>query len=268
MDMSLSCSAPLALVARRERLRGSIVFVFQPSEERIPGGAVGMLEAGVMDDPKVDAVFGLHLTQSAPVGSVRVRPGPSMASADTFQAEILGRGGHASRPHQAIDPIRIAASVVTALHSIVSREVAPLDAAVITIGTLHAGSVPNVIPPSATFGGSVRAFDQRVRETLARRIEVPHMPRGAARGAARGMYGQTNRMANRGSESPADPPAPDRRHRQALAHDGLFCTSSAEERARGQMNAVHEGVDVRALPAAEHQRHSRCAGGSCHRPAT
>jgi amidohydrolase len=107
----------------------------------------------------------------APVGTVRVRSGPSMASADTFQAEIIGRGGHASRPHMTIDPIRIAASVITALHSIVSREVAPLESAVITIGTLHAGSVPNVIPPSATFGGSVRAFSQQVRETLARRIE-------------------------------------------------------------------------------------------------
>jgi amidohydrolase len=95
-----------------------------------------------------------------------------MASADTFQAEIIGRGGHASRPHTAIDPIRIAASVVTALHSIVSREVAPLESAVITIGTLHAGSVPNVIPSSATFGGSVRAFNQQVREMLAQRIEA------------------------------------------------------------------------------------------------
>jgi amidohydrolase len=77
-----------------ERPRGSVVFAFQPSEERIPGGALPMLEDGLMDDPKVDAVFGLHLTQQAPVGAVRVRAGPSMASADTFQAEILGRGGH------------------------------------------------------------------------------------------------------------------------------------------------------------------------------
>jgi len=167
--IAILLAAARALVGTR--LPGSVVFAFQPSEERIPGGALAMLDDGLMADPKVDAVFGLHLTQMAPVGAVRVRSGPSMASADTFQAEILGRGGHASRPHQAIDPIRIAASVVTALHSIVSREVAPLDAAVITIGTLHAGSVPNVIPPLATFGGSVRAFDQQVRETLARRID-------------------------------------------------------------------------------------------------
>jgi len=77
----------------------------------------------------IDAVFGLHLVSEAPVGSVRVRSGPWLASADEFQADIIGRGGHAASPHQTIDPIRIAASVVTALHSIVSREVAPLDSA-------------------------------------------------------------------------------------------------------------------------------------------
>jgi amidohydrolase len=130
-----------------------------------------MLEDGLMHNPNVDAVFGLHLTATAPAGSVSVRSGPSLAAADAFQVEIIGRGGHPSSPHEAIDPIRIAASVVTALHSIVSREVAPLESAVITIGTLHAGTAPIVIPPSATPGGSVRTFDQGLRETLARRIE-------------------------------------------------------------------------------------------------
>jgi metal-dependent amidase/aminoacylase/carboxypeptidase family protein len=84
-----------------------------------------------------------------------------LAAADAFQAKIIGRGGHAASPHQAIDPIRIAANVVTALHSIVSREVAPLDAAVITVGRLHAGTMAIVIPQSATLSGSVRTFDQR-----------------------------------------------------------------------------------------------------------
>jgi amidohydrolase len=169
--VAIMLGAARALAARRDRLAGTIVFAFQPAEERIPGGALGMIAEGVMDNPKVDAVFGLHLTLAAPVGAVRVRPGPSMASADTFQAEILGRGGHASRPQFAVDPIRIAASVVTALHSIVSREIAPLQPAVITIGTIHAGTVSNVIPSSATLGGSVRAVDQQVRETMARRIQ-------------------------------------------------------------------------------------------------
>jgi len=150
---------------------GSVVFAFQPSEEIRPGGALAMLEDGLMHNPSVDAVFGLHLISEAPVGSVRVRSGPWLASSDAFQAEIIGRGGHAASPHQTIDPIRIAASVVTALHSIVSREVAPLDVAVITVGTLHAGTLANVIPPSAALGGSVRTFDQPLREMIAKRIE-------------------------------------------------------------------------------------------------
>jgi amidohydrolase len=159
------------LSERRDRLPGTVVLAFQPAEERIPGGALGMIADGVMENPHVDAVFGLHLTQASPVGTVLFRGGASMASADTFRAEIVGKGGHASRPQNAIDPILIASHVVTALHSIVSRNVGPLDQAVITIGTLHAGTVPNVIPSSATLSGSVRAFDQQVRETMARRIQ-------------------------------------------------------------------------------------------------
>jgi amidohydrolase len=155
---------------RRALLPGNVVLAFQPSEERPPGGALGMIADGAMDDPKVDVVFGLHLT-AAPVGTVRMRAGPAMASADSFQAEIVGVGGHAARPHLAVDPVLIAAHAVTALHSIVSRNVDPLKPAVITIGTIQAGTVANVIPPTASMSGSVRTFDQALREELATRIE-------------------------------------------------------------------------------------------------
>ena len=158
------------LSGRRDPLAGNVVLCFQPAEERPPGGAIKMIEDGVMDDPKVDAVFGLHLT-SAPVGTVGVRGGPSASAADSFTATIHGVGGHASRPQQAVDPILIAANVVTTLHTIVSREVNPLDAAVITVGTIQAGTVANVIPSSATMTASVRSFDQAVREKLAKRIQ-------------------------------------------------------------------------------------------------
>jgi amidohydrolase len=156
---------------RRGDLAGNVVLAFQPCEERPPGGALGMIADGVMDDPRVDAVFGLHLT-SAPVGTVRMRAGPSSAAADSFHAEIVGVGGHASRPQQAVDPVLIAANVVTTLHTIVSREVDPLQPAVITVGTIQAGTVPNVIPPTAKMSGSVRTFDQALRERLAQRIEA------------------------------------------------------------------------------------------------
>ncbi|MCC7372495.1 MAG: amidohydrolase [Chloroflexi bacterium] len=163
-------AAAAILQERREALPGNVVLAFQPAEESPPGGAQGMIADGAMDDPKVDAAFGLHLT-SAPVGTVGMRAGAAMAAADSFRAEIVGLGGHASRPHQAVDPVLIAATCVTTLHTIVSREVDPLQSAVITIGTIQAGTVPNVIPATATMAGSVRTFDQGIREALAQKIE-------------------------------------------------------------------------------------------------
>src|SRR3954468_11414676 len=153
------------LSERRESLPGNVVLAFQPSEERPPGGALAMIEDGAMDDPKVDAVFGLHLT-SQPVGTVGVRGGASASSADSFRATIHGVGGHGARPQAAVDPVLIAANVITTLHTIVSREIDPMQAAVITVGSIHAGTVPNVIPPNATMSGTVRSFDQVVRDKM------------------------------------------------------------------------------------------------------
>ena len=158
------------LAERRESLAGNVVLAFQPAEERPPGGALGMIADGAMDDPKVDAVFGLHLT-GAPVGTVSARGGASASAADSFRATILGVGGHGARPQAAVDPVLIAAHVVTALHSIVSRNVDPLQAAVITVGSIQAGTVPNVIPPTATMSATVRSFDEGVRKRLRERIE-------------------------------------------------------------------------------------------------
>lgn len=158
------------LSEQKTSLRGNVVLAFQPAEERPPGGALGMIEDGAMDDPKVDAVFGLHLT-GLPVGVVGVRGGPSASSADSFRATIHGVGGHGARPQTAVDPVLIAAHIVTALHTIVSRNVDPLQAAVITVGSIHAGTVPNVIPPHAMMSATVRSFDQGVRERLAARIQ-------------------------------------------------------------------------------------------------
>jgi amidohydrolase len=158
------------LFEKRESLAGNVVLAFQPSEEKPPGGALAMIADGAMDDPKVDAVFGLHLT-SAPVGTVSARGGASASAADMFSATIQGVGGHGARPQAAVDPVLIAAHVVTALHAIISREVDPLHAAVITVGSIHAGTVPNVIPPSATMSGTVRTFDESDRDRLERRIQ-------------------------------------------------------------------------------------------------
>ncbi|TAK20667.1 MAG: amidohydrolase [Chloroflexota bacterium] len=159
------------LSERRANLRGNVVLAFQPCEEKPPGGAQAMIAQGVMDDPKVDAVFGLHLSQELPVGTVAARPGPIMAAADMFRLEIAGKGGHAARPHECVDAGLVAAQVMVALHALVAREVNPLDPAVITIGMIQAGTAPNIIPDRALLRGTTRTFDTELRERLARRIE-------------------------------------------------------------------------------------------------
>jgi amidohydrolase len=159
------------LIDRRQKLAGTVKLIFQPCEEKPPGGATKMIEAGVMDDPKVDAVFGLHLSQELPVGTVAARPGPIMAAADMFRLDIAGKGGHAARPHECVDAGLVAAQVMVALHQIVAREVNPIEPAVITVGQIQAGTAPNVIPDAALMRGTVRAFDQELRERLARRVE-------------------------------------------------------------------------------------------------
>ncbi len=147
---------------RRDEIRGTVKFAFQPAEES-EGGAQPMIEAGVMDDPRVDAAFGVHIGQDLPVGTIGVSAGPTNAASDGFVATIRGKGGHAARPHGCVDPIVIAAQCVVALQTLVSREVNPLRQAVITVGAIHAGTVSNIIPEEAVMRATVRTFDEEVR---------------------------------------------------------------------------------------------------------
>ena len=158
------------LSERRDQFAGTVKFVFQPSEEAAPGGAKPMIEAGVLENPQVDAAFGVHIGQDMPVGTIGVTTGPTNAASDGFVATIRGLGGHAARPHACIDPVVVAAACITALQTLVSREVNPLRQAVITIGSLHAGTVANIIPEEAVMRGTVRTFDEGVRQHLAERI--------------------------------------------------------------------------------------------------
>jgi amidohydrolase len=164
-------AAARVLAERRSTLAGTVKFLFQPCEERPPGGAKPMIEAGVLENPRVDAVFGLHLAQELPAGTVAAKSGPVMAAADMFRLEIHGKGGHAAYPHECVDAALIASQVLVALHAIVAREVKPIEPAVITIGQITAGSAPNVIPDTALLRGTVRTFDKKLRQRLARRVE-------------------------------------------------------------------------------------------------
>jgi amidohydrolase len=167
--MAMLLGAASVLTAVRERLDRDVVFCFQPGEEGF-GGAEAMIREGVLSDHDVGEVYGLHLWSLFPVGTVQLRPGPTMAGNDEFVASIVGKGGHGAMPHEARDPIVAAASAVVALQSVVARSIDPMQPAVVTVGSLQAGSAPNVIPEVATLRGTMRSFDDGVRQLLRRRV--------------------------------------------------------------------------------------------------
>jgi amidohydrolase len=157
------------LADRRDQLRGVVKFMFQPAEEG-GAGAARMIEDGVLQDPPVDGAFGMHVDAERYVGQVSLRAGLSNASSDRFTITIRGKGGHAARPQRSIDPIVVGAHVVTALQTLVSREVSPLEPIVVTIGSLTAGTTFNVIPDTATLKGTVRAYHEEARRTIQERV--------------------------------------------------------------------------------------------------
>ena len=175
-------------VARRLaalELSGSVKLAFQPAEE-VSNGAQAMIGDGVLESPKVDAAFGIHLWNDLPVGTIGVMSGPVMASVDQFEIEILGRGGHAAAPHQTIDPVLIAAHVITALQSLVSRRRDPLQEAVVSVTEVHAGRAFNVIPDRADLRGTVRTFGGTFFE------DAPRLVAEMAQGIAEAFGGRAN----------------------------------------------------------------------------
>jgi amidohydrolase len=163
------------LQAQRNELAGSVKFCFQPSEEGFNGEEVGgaemMMRDGVLDGPKVDKTLSLHLWNEQPLGWIHVAQGPVMAGAEQFKIKLTGRGGHGATPHLTIDPIAAAAQIITALQTIVSRNVAPLQAAVVSVTQVHSGTAFNVIPQEAELTGTIRSFDLSIRKSVLERFE-------------------------------------------------------------------------------------------------
>lgn len=158
-------------LARTRRFDGTVTLIFQPAEESgNDSGALRMIDDGLFERFPFDAIFGLHNHPGAPAGTILTRNGPLMAASDAAVVRIQGKGGHASRPHLTVDPIVVACQAVVALQTVVSRSVDPTKAAVVTVGTIHAGEAVNVIPDSAEFAMSIRSFEPDVRATLKRRI--------------------------------------------------------------------------------------------------
>jgi amidohydrolase len=177
---------------RRDEFAGTVKLLFQPAEEFPPGGAKPMIEAGVLEDPKVDAAFGIHIDQHSPVGKISLRPGPAMAAADRFAILIHGKGGHGARPQDCVDPIAIGAQIVTALQTLVAREIDPTEAAVVSVCVFKSGEAFNVIPDTAELGGTVRTFTPENRDFLEARIET------LARGIATAMRAEIEYTYTRG----------------------------------------------------------------------
>ena len=168
--VSMLLGAARLLVERKADLPGTVMFIFQPGEEGA-GGAKKMVEAGVFNNPKPDAVFGLHIWQDTPSGVIEVMDTVAMSGIDAFTATIHGKGGHGAQPHTTIDPISVGAAIVNALHTIVSRNFDPVQPGVVTLGTFRAGEAGNVIPATATLSGTVRTVQPEQRELARERLE-------------------------------------------------------------------------------------------------
>ncbi len=181
--MAMLLGAASVLARMRDRIPGTVVFIFQPSEEAPPGGALAMIDEGVLDAPRVDAIFGLHVFPGE-LGRLEYREGPLMASADNWRVTIHGRQTHGARPWDGTDPVVIGAQLVMALQTLVSRQTdLTLTPAIVTVGAFNGGVRENIIPDSAVLIGTIRTFDPAVRTALHEQVRRTAVNIAAASGA-------------------------------------------------------------------------------------
>lgn len=168
--MAMALGAAKVINGFKDKLNGTIKFLFQPAEETA-GGAKPMIDAGVMENPKVDYCFGCHVWPAIPEGTIGVKPGPLMAAMDQFYITIIGKGGHGAMPHLCVDALEVGTQVVNALQRVVSRQMNPARPTVITIGSFHAGTAFNIIPQEAKLSGTTRTFDRTIWAQWPERLE-------------------------------------------------------------------------------------------------
>ena len=167
--MAVLMGAATVLKRLQKQVKGNIVFLFQPAEEQPPGGAIKMIEEGVLEN--VDSIYGLHLWSPLPYGTIGYCYDRMLASADQFEIEIIGKGGHGGIPHTAVDSVVVASQVVVQLQSIISRQIDPLQSGVISVGKIEGGEAFNVIADRCKLWGTTRSFDETIREELLEKIE-------------------------------------------------------------------------------------------------
>jgi len=159
------------LAKHKDEIKGNIKFVFQPCEETMPSGAKAMLDDGVLEDPHVDSAFGIHLVSHVPTGMIGIREGAIMAAGDKFVIDIIGKGGHCASPNVSVDPVVASSYVIQALQTIASREIDPLDAIVLTIGSIEGGTTFNVIPQDVKITGTVRTLSECLHKEIPGKLE-------------------------------------------------------------------------------------------------
>jgi amidohydrolase len=167
--MAVGLGVATLMAQHREEMQGTLKLIFQPGEEGMNGAEV-MVREGVLENPRPDVFLATHVWNDIPVGTVDVSPGAVMAAAEQWSCTVRGSGGHGALPHQAVDPVVATAQIVTALQTVVSRNVSPLETAVVTVGAVHGGDAFNVIPPRVDLLGTIRTYSPRVRETVLRRV--------------------------------------------------------------------------------------------------
>src|SRR5256714_371820 len=222
VHMAIALELARTLSERRHELRGMVRFAFQPAEEQA-GGAKPMIDAGVLDG--IDRVIGLDVRSQLPTGQVAVPPRVVMASADMFTLVIRGKGGHGAQPHLTIDAVVIAAQVVTALQTLVSRETSPVTPVVITLGSVHGGSAANIVAGEVVIQGTLRTFDAELRRHLLARIAQ------VAEGIAGTMRGNSEFRHDSGTPPTINDPARSEEHTselQSLAY--LVCRLLLEKK--------------------------------------
>jgi amidohydrolase len=168
--MAMGLGVATLMAQRLDRMNGTLKLVFQPAEEGM-NGAEKMVEEGVLEHPRPDVVLATHVWNDRPIGTIDVTPGSVMAAADRWTCVVRGKGGHGAMPHQTVDPIVTTAQIVTNLQTIVSRNVSPLETAVVSVGSIHGGDAFNIIPPNVDLIGTVRTYSPEVRETILKRMQ-------------------------------------------------------------------------------------------------
>jgi amidohydrolase len=171
VHMAAVWGAARILSDMKESLQGTVKFIYQPSEEVHPGGAKPLIECGVLKNPDVSTMFGLHVDSTVPYGAIGIKEGAMMAQADDWNLEVLGRSGHGARPHETIDSVVVAAHIITALQTIASRQVNPLEPVVVSIGAINGGTATNIITDKVTLRGTARSLNPELTEKLPKLIE-------------------------------------------------------------------------------------------------